>query len=52
MTLTELITQHPEWANLPLTVYRPDGELDYVGASGAVYEGEYNGEKVLIFAGN
>jgi hypothetical protein len=53
MTLQELYDKNPGWRTLPLTVYRSDGEIDYVGASGGVYEGEgSDGELVLVFASN
>jgi hypothetical protein len=60
MTLREIIEQHPEWLDLPVAVYRSDGEYDYVGGSGTVYrhntdeELEYDGEAVdaVVFAGN
>jgi len=63
MTLRELIEQHPEWADLPIAVYRTDGSLDYIDASGTAYVGEDwpddvedvvegTGNPVLVFAGN
>ncbi len=60
MTLRELIEQHPEWADLPIVVYREDGHYDYVGCSGTVYEDEDRqewqeeggGVRVLVVAGN
>lgn len=53
MTLQELYDKNPHWRNMPLVVYRNDGGIDYVGQSGAVYEGEgHDGELVIVFAGN
>jgi len=57
-TLRSLIEEHPEWADLPLVVYREDGEYDWVGCSGAVYDhnpaddGIEDAQHVLVFAGN
>jgi hypothetical protein len=37
ITIKELLKQHPEWIDLPITIYRPnDGNLDWVGAAGSV----------------
>jgi hypothetical protein len=30
-SLRRLIAEHPEWADLPLVVYREDGDYDFVG---------------------
>lgn len=52
-TLRSLVAEHPEWVDLPLTVCRSDGELDYVGAAGAVDLGVgENHELVVIFSAN
>lgn len=56
-TLRSLLEEHPEWADLPIVVYNPDGSCDWVGSSGTVYDGEItdvDGEEyhVLTFAGN
>ena len=56
-TLRSLLEEHPEWADLPIVVYQPDGSCDWVGFSGTVYPGtiedEVDGEvEVLTFAGN
>lgn len=40
ITLRQLLAEHPEWADLPLAVYTENGELDYVGCAGSVYQGE------------
>jgi hypothetical protein len=55
-TLKQLLEQHPEWADLPMAILRIDGEIDYIGAAGAVYESETEEEgkkiKILIFSPN
>jgi len=40
ITLRQLLEQHPEWADLQMVVYSPEGHYDYVGCSGSVYKGE------------
>lgn len=53
MTLQELYDKNPYWRNMPLTIYRSDGVIEYVGQSADVYEGEgENGEPIIVFAGN
>ena len=53
MTLAELINQHPEYADLPITVMRTDGELDYVDAAASYFVVETDDEgPVLVFAQN
>ena len=54
MTLKEILAEHPEWADLPVAVYRVDGEHELVGESATVYEyeDEETKEKFVIFAGN
>lgn len=60
-TLRSLMQEHPEWADLPIVVYKPDGTHDYVGGAGNVYEfdpkkegceGVDGCERVLVFAAN
>ena len=63
-TLRQLYEKHPEWLDLPLGVYSPDGSIDFVGAAGSVYQSEYGGSneehssdypagtKILIFSAN
>jgi len=61
-TLRTLCEKHPEWMDLPIGVYTPDGTIDFVGAAGTVYQSEYGGSdekedyptgtKILIFSGN
>jgi hypothetical protein len=36
-TLKTLLEKHPEWADLPIVVYRPDGTTHYIGGSGYCY---------------
>jgi len=36
-TLRTLYEEHPEWRDLPIVVYVPDGSYDWVGAAGDVY---------------
>ena len=52
-TLRSLLANHPDWADLPITVYCPDGHLDFVGdrradppelGAGGVYTQEYSGQ--------
>lgn len=58
MTLKEMIEQNPEWADLDVVVYSPDGEYHYVGASGSVYvDDQDEGDDapnipVLVFSAN
>jgi hypothetical protein len=33
VTLKTLLERHPEWADLPIVVYCPDGHYDWVGDS-------------------
>jgi hypothetical protein len=40
ITLNTLLEDHPEWADLPITVYEPDGHLATVGGDGSVYLSE------------
>lgn len=40
VTLKKLLEDHPEWSDPPLTVYRDDKTVHWVGASGDVYTGE------------
>jgi hypothetical protein len=48
VTLKILLERHPEWADLPLVVYCPDGHYDWVGeahhpedgGAGVVYTSE------------
>ena len=40
ITLKTLLADHPEWADLPITVYEPDGHLATVGGDGSVYLSE------------
>ena len=46
-TLRKIMLEHPEWADLPLTICKEDGELDYIGdeyEKGGFREGEDGGE--------
>ena len=46
-TLRKLLELHPEWADLPITICKEDGDLDFVGdeyEKGGVREGEYGTE--------
>jgi len=52
VTLRTLMKEHPEWADLPIAVYREDGSYDYVGGSGAVYHTEDGEDEILVFTGN
>ena len=57
MTLKELLDANPDWADLPIVVYREDGTYDYVGGAGSAYrhkETTEDGESidVVVFAGN
>ena len=51
-TLKSLLEAHPEWADLPIAIDRPDGELDYMGASGDAYTAEDDEGPILIISGN
>lgn len=61
-TLKEILEAHPEWADIPIGIYMPDGHYDYLDGAGSVYldeqddvevweEGEYRGP-VIVFSGN
>jgi len=63
MTLNDLLKAHPEWADLPIAVYRNDGGLDYLGGAGSAYQSEDwedlnaeaiegTGSPVLVFSAN
>jgi hypothetical protein len=42
MTLRELITTHPEWADLHLTWGDPrNGSIEFLGASAHAFEGKW-----------
>ena len=55
-TLRRLMEEHPEWADLPIVVYREEGGYDWVGSSGDVYDAttEEDGDvyEVLVFTNN
>ena len=51
-TLGTLLDKHPEWKDLPIGIYKPSGELDFVGAAGMVYEDEDEDGKILVFSPN
>lgn len=52
-TIKSLLEKHPDWADLPIAVCREDGNIDYIGVAGLVYEFETDEkEKVLMFSGN
>lgn len=53
-TLKTLLEKHPEWGDLPLVVYCPDGHYDWVGAAGSAYPSrdENEGIDVLVFSAN
>ena len=36
-TLRELLEEHPEYADLPVAIYRSDGTYHYINRSGSVY---------------
>lgn len=58
MTLADILREHPEWANFPIAVVRPDGAYDYVGAAATVYLDEQEPDAsvqmtpVVVFATN
>ena len=58
VTLRQLMEEHPDWLDIPLAVYAPDGIYHYVGASGDVYLAEDDSEedledkRVIVFSGN
>jgi len=60
LTIRELLATHPDWIDLPIAVYRPDGGYDFVGdaADAYVHEDFSFGESdagtfsVLVFAPN
>ena len=49
MTLTQLITEHPEWADLEIVIFCPDGSYTRIGEdAGMVYKNK--DENVLVFS--
>lgn len=63
MTIKELLTEHPEYLNLTMVVYRQDGAYEYVGEDASVYVGkemkdiegkdcEPTGRELLVFSCN
>lgn len=51
ITLKILLERHPDWADLPIVVYSPDGRYDWVGESshsdggaGSVYTDDTHAE--------
>jgi len=44
VTLRTLLKEHPEWADLPITVYEADGHLATVGDDGSVYLSELDAD--------
>ncbi len=36
-TLKSLLAEHPEWGDLPIVVYTPDGRYDWLGGAAGVY---------------
>lgn len=61
MSLKELLAKHPDWADLPIVVYRPDGQYDWLDGAASAYtdtthedpDNEASPEvKVLVFAHN
>lgn len=57
-TLKTLLAAHPDWGDLPLVIYTPDGFYDWVGGAGAVYQShakphpKAEAVPVLVFAPN
>lgn len=61
-TLNDILKEHPEWGDIPVGVYMPDGHYDYLDGAGSVYLDEQddvevreegaNRGPVLVFAGN
>ena len=39
-TLNDLIKKHPEYADLPVVIYRKDGGYEWLGGTGRSYEGK------------
>lgn len=63
-TLRDILEKHPEWADIPVGIYMPDGRYDYVGGCGTVYVAQPTEDEIvdfedddyvgptLVFAGN
>ena len=55
-TLRQIIAEHPDWLDLTVGVYTPNGSIDFVGENGTVYKStdEVDGLTfpVLVFAAN
>jgi hypothetical protein len=65
-SLRDILRLHPEWIDLKVVIYRPDGEYDYVGdyrCAGSVYvademrdvpgkDCEPTGRKLVVFSPN
>ena len=45
-TLREVLEAHPEWADLPVGIYQPDGDMHFLGGLGSVYLTDYTEEEL------
>lgn len=52
MTMSDIIRQHPEWAELPIGVNQGRGTLDLLGDRASVEVMDMEKLKVLVFSGN
>lgn len=50
-TLSTLIAKYPQWKDLPIVVIS-NGQYDWIGKSGVVFEDATGDQSVLVFAGN
>jgi len=61
-TLNDILKEHPEWGDMPVGIYMPDGHYDMIDGAGSVYVDKQDEEDVeyeewetgpvLVFAGN
>ena len=51
-TLNDILKEHPEWGDLPIGVYVPDGTYDMIDGAGDVYVGADDEGDLLVFAAN
>ncbi len=56
MTPRDIITLHPEWADLDIVIYTDSGDYEYVGAQAGMYTDTDHDETppnpVLVFSAN
>lgn len=55
-TLRDIVTEHPEWLDLPIAVLTRDGYYDYIEGAGNVYSDEDSEQEgqgpIVVFSPN